>query len=115
MSQSGTQSELPNIAARSPHPEPYVRRGGSAEALPERLGNRGHIDPAKLPRRYARPVPSASISQGLLDLFLIGGGQLAVMELIYERLDLDGRLEALAVIAVCALASIMFLYATGCY
>ena len=66
-------------------------------------------------RRYPRYVPAANIAQALLDLTLIGGAQVAVLSLIYSRLALVGLVQAAAVVGISIIASMLLLYATGCY
>jgi hypothetical protein len=96
----------------------FVRRSASNDS-PATRGSRPRIAaPAEAiaaPRRYPRYVPAANVSQALLDLSLIGGSQLVVLSLIYRRLDLGGLVQAAAVVGFSLIASMLLLYATGCY
>src|SRR4051812_45365218 len=100
MSRSDIQSGSSNIVGRRSHPEAYIRRIGASEVASERPRTRSQIDRIELPRRYSRSTPSASICQAFLDLSLIGGAQLAVMTLIYERLGIMENVQAISVIAL---------------
>lgn len=118
MSQSGTKPSVSGLGKRLPDIDAYVRRSPSDDSPSARLTRRRQQTMEKRAsqqRRYPRYVPSANLAQALFDLVIIGGTQLAVMSLIYRRLDIGGPVEALAVIAISIFISLMFLYATGCY
>ena len=66
-------------------------------------------------RRYPRYVPAANISQLLLDIVLTSVAQASVLFLIYDRLGLEGVLQAATVVSFSVLIILIFLYATGCY
>jgi len=95
----------------------FVRRSSSNDT-PSRAARYRALPQAEsssAPRRYPRYVPSANVSQALLDLFLIGGAQLVVLFLIHSRLALGGPVHAAAVVIISIAFSMAFLYATGCY
>jgi sugar transferase (PEP-CTERM system associated) len=118
VSQSGTNTEVSGLGKRLPDIDAFVRRS-PADDFPSARQTRRRRQTAEKrsaeQRRYPRYVPSANVAQALFDLFMIGGTQLAVMSLIYRRLDLGGPIQAMSVIAISTLISMMFLYATGCY
>lgn len=118
MSQSGAKSGFSPPGKRTPNIEAFVRRSmtddGALARLPRRR-KRGLVSPTGEQRRYTRYVLSASLAQTMFDVLMIGGAQLAVMAMIYHRLDLGGPVQAIAVIALSVLTSMLFLYATGCY
>lgn len=66
-------------------------------------------------RRYPRYVPAANISQLLLDVLLIAGGQASILLPICTRLGLEGIGQATVVVSFSAVFVLLFLYATGCY
>jgi sugar transferase (PEP-CTERM system associated) len=118
MSQSGIKNGVSSLAKRLPDIDAFVRRSASDDNPSARSARR----PTKIAekgvanqRRYPRYVPSANLAQALLDLVMIGGTQMAVMILIYQRLDIGGPGEAFAVMATSIFTSLVLLYATGCY
>jgi sugar transferase (PEP-CTERM system associated) len=118
MPQNGAKPGLSSLGKRLPSIDAFVRRSTSDENHSARLPRRRKqpvVAGLGAQRRYTRYVPSASVAQALFDLFTIGGTQLAVMSLIYRRLDIGGPLQEIAIIAMSALISMMFLYSTGCY
>lgn len=117
MSQNETNHSVSGLGKRHSDIDAFVRRSPSDDS-PSRLTRRGKQTAerrAPQQRRYPRFVPSANLAQALFDLALIGGTQLAVMSLIYRRLDIGGPTEAFAVVAISIPFFLMFLYATGCY
>ncbi len=66
-------------------------------------------------RRYPRFVPSAVVTQVVLDLLLISETQAIVLFLIYSRLGLESLTQAAVVIGFSVLTVTLFFYATGCY
>jgi sugar transferase (PEP-CTERM system associated) len=118
LSQNGAKPGISGLPKRMPDIDEFVRRSTQGDTSPARSERRRSKPlPAGLgeQRRYTRNVPSASVAQALLDLFMIAGTQLAVMSLIYPRLDIGGILQEAAVIALTTLVSMIFLYATGGY
>jgi len=71
--------------------------------------------PAQTARRFPRYVPSADISQLLLDVLLIAATEASVLLLIYDRLGFEGLGQAAVVVCFSVVVLILFLYATGCY
>jgi sugar transferase (PEP-CTERM system associated) len=118
MSQNGSKPGLSSLSQRVTDIDAYVRRSPTDDSPSARLGRRRRQAVEKQAfekRKYPRYIPSAHLAQSLFDLAMIGGTQAAVMGLIYPRLALGGPVEAISVIAISTLASLMFLYATGCY
>jgi sugar transferase (PEP-CTERM system associated) len=120
MSLDGVSQNNTHLSVSAPHLskiETIVRRS-AANDTPSRA-ERYRLVPMPeapgTPRRYPRYVPAANVSQALLDFFLIGGAQFAVLSLIYSRLALGGLVEASAVVGFSIVISMVFLYATGCY
>jgi sugar transferase (PEP-CTERM system associated) len=96
--------------------EAHTRRGTEDQqqfARARRANLTGAPEAAKY--RYPRYIPSANVTQLLLDLVLIAGAQTAVITLIRSRLDLWSFTEACAVVCLSTLLSLILLYATGCY
>jgi sugar transferase (PEP-CTERM system associated) len=118
MSQNGAKPGFSRLGKRLPNIDDFVRRSTQDDSPSARLTRR-RTKPVVAglgeQRRYTRYVPSANVAQALFDLLMIGGTQLAVMSLIYGRLDIGGLLQEIAVVALSTLISMMFLYATGCY
>jgi sugar transferase (PEP-CTERM system associated) len=118
MSQSGAKSGLSSLGKRLPDIDAFVRRSTSDDGPSARLPRRRKqavVTALGEQRRYPRYVPSANVAQALFDVAMIGGAQLAVMGMIYHRLDLGGLVQAFSVIAISTFTSFVFLYATGCY
>jgi sugar transferase (PEP-CTERM system associated) len=100
---------------RKGDPETHIRRGAD-EHRPlsfRQVGSPGKNASAK--PRYLRYTPSANFAQLLLDMVLIGGSQAVVFTIIRSRLDLYSLTEALVVVGLSTLMSLILLYSTGCY
>src|ERR1700733_8346813 len=98
MSQSGTNTDVSGLGKRLPDIDAFVRGSTSEDGSSARQTRRRRQSAEERSaeqRRYPRYVPSANVAQALFDLFMIGGTQLAVMSLIYRRLDLGGPIQAM--------------------
>lgn len=121
MSLDGLSQNNTPLSVSAPHLakiDAFVRRSASNDSPSIRTPRPRLLPPAEAlgtARRYPRYVPAANVSQALLDLALIGGSQLVVLSLIYSRLALGGLAQAIAVVGISLVTSMVFLYATGCY
>ncbi len=70
---------------------------------------------AKAKQRYPRYIPSATVTQLLMDCFLIAGSQVVILDLIRVRLDIASFAETCVVVGFSTVLSLILLYATGCY
>jgi len=95
------------------HPVGSETRVVRAERRPELDSSREH--PVQTARRYPRYVPSADISQLLLDVLLISATQAGVLLPIFDRLGFEGIGQAAVVVCFSVVVLMLFLYATGCY
>jgi sugar transferase (PEP-CTERM system associated) len=104
------------LAPRKGAPETHIRRGAEEQQQPlqARRANSAGSKAAAKPR-YPRYIPSANVTQLLLDLVLIASSQTAVLTLIRSRLDLVSLPEAFTVVGFSTLMSLVLLYSTGCY
>src|SRR4051812_5811910 len=104
------------LLPRKPSTETQNRRGTEEERQHPRF-RRARSSETKgiAAHRYTRFVPTANVTQLLLDLVLIGGSQAAVFSLIRSRLDLSSIAETVSVVGFSTLISLILLYSTGCY
>src|SRR5579863_9209614 len=94
---------------RKGDPETHIRRGAD-EHRPlsfRQVGSPGTNASAK--PRYLRYTPSATFAQLLLDMVLIGGSQAGVFTIMRSLLDLYSLTEALVVVGLSTLMSLILL------
>ena len=111
MSLEGLSRPQVALAPRKGTPETNNRR-----AQDSRIHGSGSVGSRSAANHhYPRHIPSANLTQLILDLVLIGGCQAIVFSLIRTRLDLNTLAQALAVVFYSTLMSLTLFYATGCY
>jgi len=86
-----------------------------ARGVPTQESDSATNHPSQTARRFPRYVPSADVSQLLLDVFLIAATQASVLLLIFDRLGFQGTGQAAVVVCFSVVVLLVFLYATGCY
>src|ERR1700742_198612 len=112
LSRNETALSSATPAAHKSGSEKYVRRGAeqrSYRALDADTANAK----AQAKQRYPRYIPSATVTQLLVDLLLIAGSQAAVLTLIRSRLDITSAAQTFMVVGFSTLLSLVLLYATG--
>lgn len=115
LSRNETALAAAALAPRKNAPEKHIRRGAEEQqSLRSRWANSANATPSAK-HRYPRYIPSANVTQLLLDVVLIAGSQAVVLNLIRSRLDIASIAETFTVVVASTLLSLLLLYATGCY
>ena len=76
---------------------------------PARQEMRAHRRP---PLRY---VPNIGVAMSVLDAFCMGAVQIGLIEIVRDRIGVDGPIEALIMTAICVAPQALFLHALGGY
>jgi len=110
---ASTNAKLTSLEASERRPAAEEKRPGRAARLSKRAVR---LDAGlQAARRYPRFVPSAHVTQVVLDLLLISETQALVLFLIYGRLGVESIAQAGVVVGFSSITVSLFLYATGCY